>query len=150
VLYLATVHADAIFLPLNTACTLNELEYFITDAEPPLVVSDPSKRDGVAKIAARVSAMVDTLDPSGKGSLADSAAKQSLEFKTVARDRARDLRGRPAAQRHGQGADENLADDLRRSLPKTIRRRRNFRSVTLFQIYGWNNRAVSPLRRSFR
>src|SRR5690242_12060896 len=44
VLYLATVRAGAIFLPLNTAYTLNELEYFITDAEPSLVVCDPSRR----------------------------------------------------------------------------------------------------------
>jgi malonyl-CoA/methylmalonyl-CoA synthetase len=87
VLYLATVRAGAIFLPLNTAYTLNELEYFITDAEPSLVVCDPSKRDGVAKIAAKVRAMVDTLDASGKGSLADGAVKLSPEFKTIARDK---------------------------------------------------------------
>src|SRR6201999_3842618 len=37
VLYLATVRAGAVYLPLNTAYTLNELEYFITDAEPSLV-----------------------------------------------------------------------------------------------------------------
>ena len=36
VLYLATVRAGAVFLPLNTAYTLNELEYFIGDAEPSL------------------------------------------------------------------------------------------------------------------
>ena len=36
VLYLATVRAGAVYLPLNTAYTLNELEYFITDAEPSL------------------------------------------------------------------------------------------------------------------
>ena len=41
VLYLATVRAGAVYLPLNTAYTLNELEYFITDAEPSLVVCDP-------------------------------------------------------------------------------------------------------------
>src|ERR1700753_228381 len=34
VLYLATVRAGAVFLPLNTAYTLNELEYFITEAAP--------------------------------------------------------------------------------------------------------------------
>ena len=34
VLYLAAVRAGAVYLPLNTAYTLNELEYFITDAEP--------------------------------------------------------------------------------------------------------------------
>ena len=43
VLYLAAVRAGAVYLPLNTAYTLNELEYFITDAEPSLVVCDPSK-----------------------------------------------------------------------------------------------------------
>ena len=34
-------------LPLNTAYTLAELEYFIGDAEPALVVCDPGKRDGI-------------------------------------------------------------------------------------------------------
>src|SRR5207248_1137932 len=34
VLYLATVRAGAVYLPLNTAYTLNELDYFIGDAEP--------------------------------------------------------------------------------------------------------------------
>ena len=38
VLYLAAVRAGAVYLPLNTAYTLNELDYFITDAEPSLVV----------------------------------------------------------------------------------------------------------------
>ena len=46
VLYLATVRAGAVYLPLNTAYTLNELDYFIGDAEPSLVVCDPSKADG--------------------------------------------------------------------------------------------------------
>ena len=46
VLYLATVRAGAVYLPLNTAYTLNELDYFITDAEPSLVVCDPSKGRG--------------------------------------------------------------------------------------------------------
>ena len=48
VLYLATVRAGAVYLPLNTAYTLNELDYFITDAEPSLVVCDPSKAEGIA------------------------------------------------------------------------------------------------------
>ena len=47
VLYLATVRAGAVYLPLNTAYTLNELDYFITDAEPSLVVCDPSKAEGI-------------------------------------------------------------------------------------------------------
>ena len=69
VLYLATVRAGAVYLPLNTAYTLNELEYFIGDAEPSLVVCDPSKRDGIGAIAAKVKAGVETLGADGKGSL---------------------------------------------------------------------------------
>src|SRR6202012_2823040 len=62
-LYLATVRAGAVYLPLNTAYTLNELDYFIGDAEPSLVVCDPAKADGIAAIAAKVAAKVETLGP---------------------------------------------------------------------------------------
>ena len=75
VLYLATVRAGAVYLPLNTAYTLNELEYFIADAEPSLVVCDPSKAEGIGAIAAKVGAKVETLGADGKGSLTDAAAK---------------------------------------------------------------------------
>src|ERR1700739_3016761 len=85
VLYLATVRAGAVYLPLNTAYTLNELEYFITDAEPALVVCDPLKAQGIGAIAAKVGAKVETLDANGKGSLTDAAAKAKPEFATVAR-----------------------------------------------------------------
>ena len=85
VLYLATVRAGAVFLPLNTAYTLNELDYFIGDAEPSLVVCDPSKADGIAKLADKVGAKVETLDSDGKGSLTEAAAKASADFVTVPR-----------------------------------------------------------------
>jgi malonyl-CoA/methylmalonyl-CoA synthetase len=85
VLYLAAVRAGAVYLPLNTAYTLNELEYFITDAEPSLVVCDPSKAEGIGSIAAKVGAKVLTLGADGKGSLTDAAAKASPEFTTVKR-----------------------------------------------------------------
>ncbi|TXJ09626.1 MAG: malonyl-CoA synthase [Afipia sp.] len=85
VLYLATVRAGAVYLPLNTAYTLNELDYFIGDAEPALVVCDPSKADGIRALAARINAKVETLDADGKGSLTDAAAKASAEFTTVPR-----------------------------------------------------------------
>ncbi|KAA0077703.1 malonyl-CoA synthase [Tardiphaga sp. P9-11] len=86
VLYLATVRAGAVYLPLNTAYTLHELDYFITDAEPSLVVCDPSKRDGFAAMAAKVGAKVETLGADGKGSLTDAAAKEKPDFNTVARN----------------------------------------------------------------
>src|ERR1700750_2177275 len=100
VLYLATVRAGAVYLPLNTAYTLNELDYFITDAEPSLVVCDPSKAAGIGAIAAKVGAKVETLAASaaraaakvetwgadGKGSLTDAAAAEKPDFATVARE----------------------------------------------------------------
>lgn len=62
-LYLATVRAGAVFLPLNTAYTAAELDYFIGDAEPALVVKD------------------DTL-----AVLVEEARGLSPDFATVARD----------------------------------------------------------------
>jgi malonyl-CoA/methylmalonyl-CoA synthetase len=85
VLYLATVRAGAVFLPLNTAYTLNELSYFFGDAEPALIVCDPSKADGIKAVADKIGAKVDTLDANGHGSLADGAAAADTAFKTVER-----------------------------------------------------------------
>src|SRR4029078_11163692 len=85
VLYLAAVRAGAVYLPLNTAYTLNELEYFIGDAAPSLVVCDPSKAEGIGAIAAKVKARVETLGPDGKGSLTDAAAKADSAFATLSR-----------------------------------------------------------------
>jgi len=85
VLYLATVRAGAVYLPLNTAYTLHELDYFITDAEPRIVVCDPAQRDSIAAIAAKVGATVETLGADGKGSLTDAAATADETFATVQR-----------------------------------------------------------------
>jgi malonyl-CoA/methylmalonyl-CoA synthetase len=84
-LYLAALRAGAIYLPLNTAYTLAELEYFIGDAEPSLIVCDPAKRAGLSEIAGRRGAAVETLDARGQGSLSDAAAKASPEFSDVTR-----------------------------------------------------------------
>src|SRR3954464_15484295 len=85
VLYLAAVRAGAVYLPLNTAYTLNELQYFITDAEPSLVVCDPAKAEAIRAIAGKVGATVETLGADGKGSLTDAAEAAPPEFETVAR-----------------------------------------------------------------
>jgi malonyl-CoA/methylmalonyl-CoA synthetase len=84
-LYLAAVRAGAVYLPLNTAYTLNELEYFIGDAEPSLVVCDPSRAEAIGAIAARVGAKVLTLGADGKGLLTDAAASAASDFATVER-----------------------------------------------------------------
>jgi malonyl-CoA/methylmalonyl-CoA synthetase len=73
-LYLATVRAGAVFLPLNTAYTLAELDYFFADAEPALAVCDPSRAGEVrALAAARGVKAVETLGADGRGTILDRA-----------------------------------------------------------------------------
>ena len=81
-LYLGCVRAGAVFLPLNTAYTTAELEYFIGDAEPSLVVGDPTKREAFKALArkAKVRA-VETLDAEGEGSLASQGHASSPRFR---------------------------------------------------------------------
>ena len=81
ILYLATIRAGAVFLPLNPTYTLAELAYFLADAEPALIVVDPTRRDALAGAAARV----ETLDGAGEGSLAALAAGAPAAFRTVPR-----------------------------------------------------------------
>ncbi len=46
---------------------------------------DPSKAEGIGKLATKISAKVETLDADGKGSLSDGTAKAASDFATVAR-----------------------------------------------------------------
>ena len=85
-LYMATLRAGAIFLPLNAAYTLSEMEYFVGDAEPALIVCDPSQLIGMHAIAAKVGARVETLDAQGEGSLTDALRSAQPTFETVSRD----------------------------------------------------------------
>jgi malonyl-CoA/methylmalonyl-CoA synthetase len=85
-LYLATLRAGAVYLPLNTAYTLAELDYFIGDAEPKLVVCDPTRREGLAEIVRKHgTGSVETLDSAGRGSLIEAAGKAPKDFATVPR-----------------------------------------------------------------
>ena len=43
VLYLGCLRAGAVFIPMNTAYTANELAYFIKDAGPALIICDPGR-----------------------------------------------------------------------------------------------------------
>jgi malonyl-CoA/methylmalonyl-CoA synthetase len=79
-LYLACVRAGAVYLPLNPAYTLTDLDYFIGDAEPRLVVCQPKTLEGVTTVATRHGARVETLDESGGGSLMDLAREEEPEF----------------------------------------------------------------------
>ncbi len=83
ILYLATIRAGAVFLPLNPAYTLAELSFFLADAEPALIVVGPARRGDVVALA--TGARVETLDGAGEGTLAALAASASADFETVER-----------------------------------------------------------------
>jgi malonyl-CoA/methylmalonyl-CoA synthetase len=83
-LYLGTVRAGAIFLPLNTAYTPAEIEYFLGDAEPAVFVCDPAKAEALKPYAEKARAKLETLGV-GNGSLLDKANAASAEFADVAR-----------------------------------------------------------------
>ncbi|WEF24212.1 malonyl-CoA synthase [Paracoccus sp. S3-43] len=83
ILYLATVRAGAVFLPLNTGYTPAEIDYFIGDATPAVFVCDPAKADALSDAAARAGARIVTLDAKGQGGLTDAAAGAPADFATV-------------------------------------------------------------------
>ena len=86
-LYLGCLRAGAVFLPLNTAYTAGELDYFMRDAAPALFVCDPSNRAAIADLAAQAGvASVETMGDAGNGSLVDLAGASSTQFATVDRD----------------------------------------------------------------
>ncbi|MDH3632184.1 MAG: malonyl-CoA synthase [Gammaproteobacteria bacterium] len=80
-LYLATIRAGAVFLPLNTAYTRAEIEYFLEDAEPTIFVCSSQCEPDFDDIEARVF----SLDGDGAGNLLDAAGVMPTEFNNLAR-----------------------------------------------------------------
>ncbi len=69
-LYLGCLRAGLVFLPLNTAYTLPELEYFIADASPGLVVAGSVSASTLGQTCKKLGvANFETLDADGSGSL---------------------------------------------------------------------------------
>ena len=83
-LYLATLRAGYVFLPLNTAYQSAEIEYFITNAEPAVVVCSSKNFGWVSKIAFKSGTQnVFTLDDDRTGSLLARAAHCSDRHKVA-------------------------------------------------------------------
>ena len=75
-LYAACIKAGVVFLPLNTAYTPKELEYFVGDSGASLFVCDPGEAAAMDPIAKASGAMLHTLGANGAGSLTDLVASQ--------------------------------------------------------------------------
>ncbi|WP_077002740.1 malonyl-CoA synthase [Variovorax sp. KK3] len=83
-LYLATLRAGYVFLPLNTAYREAEIEYFIGNAEPAVVVCSSANADWVAPIATAAGTRhVFTLDDDRKGTLLEVAAQCSDQHRVA-------------------------------------------------------------------
>ena len=83
-LYLATLRSGHVFLPLNTAYQSAEIQYFVKNAEPAVVVCSPAHFGWVSKIAFLAGTRhVFTLDDQRGGSLLQRAAHQPREHQTA-------------------------------------------------------------------
>ena len=90
-LYLATLRAGMVFLPLNTAYQSGEIDYFVGNAEPAVVVCSSKNFGWVSKIAFKAGTQhVFTLDDDRTGSLLQRAAHHN-EQHTVVPQKADDL-----------------------------------------------------------
>ena len=86
ILYLACLRAGAVYLPLNPAYPKRELDYFLGDAEPRVVVGRPESAAGIVALCERHGAGEPlTLGAAGEGTLTEAARAMPERFETVAR-----------------------------------------------------------------
>ncbi|MEM9342329.1 MAG: malonyl-CoA synthase [Pseudomonadota bacterium] len=78
-LYIATIQAGGVFLPLNTAYTPDEVSYFIGDATPRIIVCDPAATTPASD------ATILTLAADGSGTLTQTLSDHPPAFDTVPR-----------------------------------------------------------------
>ncbi|MFN4353462.1 malonate--CoA ligase [Parvibaculum sp.] len=75
-IYLACLRGGFVFLPMNTAYRLDEVDYLVGNAEPALFICDPAAEEGVKEIATRYATPhVLTLDTEARGSLTEASRR---------------------------------------------------------------------------
>ena len=85
-LMLACLRAGAVLLPLNTAYTLAELEYFLSDAEPALTLCRPDRLESVRTLARKLKLhAVESLGVKRDGTFAEAIFAASPGFETAPR-----------------------------------------------------------------
>ncbi len=85
-LYAACLQSGLIFLPLNTAYTIDELSYFVENSGAALIICDGAKVPQMEKIGRRFGARVESLNADGSGTFSDHARAMPAQFETVDRD----------------------------------------------------------------
>ena len=84
-IYAACVQSGSVMVPLNTGYTPAEVDYFVGDAQPKLVICDPKSQEGLQSICENHGAQLETLDALGGGSFAERSVKPPEIFPTVER-----------------------------------------------------------------
>ncbi|MFN3721480.1 MAG: malonate--CoA ligase [Paracoccaceae bacterium] len=84
-LYGASVAVGAVFLPLNTAYTVAELDYFLGNARPRLLVCDPAQTASLTPLCVAHDAQVLDLSGRGTGRLMDLSGQHEAMFSPVDR-----------------------------------------------------------------
>ena len=84
-LYAATIKAGGVYLPLNTAYTPHELNYFISNARPKIIVTAKDTVGELEKLFSSAQAIFLTLNADGTGSLGDKLNIAEANFKAASR-----------------------------------------------------------------
>ena len=84
-LYAACARSGLVFLPLNTAYTMDELGYFIENSGASLVVCNGKSEAALVPVADKFGARVETMNDGGSGSLTEQAKTMPTDFATVDR-----------------------------------------------------------------
>ncbi len=84
-IYGATIAIGGVFLPLNTAYTPAELDYFLGNATPRVFLCDPAREATMVPIAGAHGARLLTLDGAGQGSFAHLMEGQPRTLSPAAR-----------------------------------------------------------------
>jgi len=85
-LYLACLDVGAAFVPINTANTENEVDYFLRDARPRLAVVKPASRALLEPVASRAQVShLETLGGEGEGSLPELVGRCAAGARPVRR-----------------------------------------------------------------
>lgn len=85
--YLGVILAGGVFLPLNTAYTASELDYFLNDSRPHTLICDPARFKQLKPICDQAAvSQVLTLGADRSGSLMELLNQQQIKFASVQRN----------------------------------------------------------------
>lgn len=83
-IYLACLRLGAAYLPLNPAYTASELEYFLGNAEPSILICEPERLTQLARLGEQAGVQaIETLGEDGTGSIATVADACPSQFVDV-------------------------------------------------------------------